>query len=356
MENTITVLKINNLPYIYGNTPPDSVPIMIDIENKDIIHADIIKSVSEKIANGSKTISLNSGDVLYLSPKLTIPRDKLKVFADKENIKITRDPSKADYIIASSHTMDAIFESKSYYVSTIREIATLLRNTPVFKKECVDAIITEFTQQFPDEHVVYLTGNGVWRLCNMLPTYPKYVSIVLLREEKYKNIVEKMASENIIYDQESILSNINGDSIIIDKNIYTQLCDLFMSSDKDNTVLAMELISNCQYKESIAWLTLLFYKHSSRMEKSHTKTHVNFKSLMNYMGISSLRHAVRVDDCFDILLSKDLVTEENVQILSESILQDVSLSRYRHVRVNEICLSDEINKKLGRIVKYAHHD
>jgi hypothetical protein len=48
--------------------------------------------------------------------------------------------------------------------------------------------------------------------------------------------------------------------------------------------LAMEIMANSKYVESLIYLELLFYRYAGRISDRHTKNHVNFKSLLGYLG------------------------------------------------------------------------
>jgi hypothetical protein len=71
-----------------------------------------------------------------------------------------------------------------------------------------------------------------------------------------------------IYDEAELLKYINGpDAVIIDSVMFEQLSDMFNSSDNDNHILAMEIMANSNYIDSLLYLEMLFKEYSGEMPK-----------------------------------------------------------------------------------------
>ncbi len=60
---------------------------------------------------------------------------------------------------------------------------------------------------------------------------------------------------------------------------------MFKSSDKDNHIMAMEIMANSNYVESALYLLLLLEEYGHRIADCNTKNHVNFKSMVSYFGL-----------------------------------------------------------------------
>jgi hypothetical protein len=115
---------------------------------------------------------------------------------------------------------------------------------------------------------------------------------------------------------------INGDdAVTITNEVYTQLREMFKSSDRDNHIMAMEIMANSNYVESALYLLMLLEEYGHRIADCNTKNHVNFKSMVSYFGLR-----VRDVDCLDPddvskkLTSLGLLTTEWLNILLESRL------------------------------------
>jgi len=81
-------------------------------------------------------------------------------------------------------------------------------------------------------------------------------------------------------------------------------------------VMAMEIMANSNYLDSILFLEMLFFHHNYQIDNSRTKNHVNFKSLRNYLnrGVYSNNH---IDDTFRSLLSFDKLDQNALNFIMD---------------------------------------
>lgn len=96
---------------------------------------------------------------------------------------------------------------------------------------------------------------------------------------------------------------------------------MFKSSDKDNHIMAMEIMANSNYVESALYLLMLLEEYGHRIADCNTKNHVNFKSMVSYFGLR-VRDVDNLDpdDVSKKLTSLGLLTTEWLNILLESRL------------------------------------
>jgi hypothetical protein len=103
-------------------------------------------------------------------------------------------------------------------------------------------------------------------------------------EEEYAEAYNGMQGKPI-YNETELITNINGDdSTIIDEEVFQQLKNMFESSDSDNHILAMEIMANSHYEKSVLYLQMLLSDYNYQISNSHTKNHVNFKSMLSYFN------------------------------------------------------------------------
>jgi len=127
---------------------------------------------------------------------------------------------------------------------------------------------------------------------------------------------------------------------------------MLTSSDLDNRVLAMEIMANSKYKESLIYLEILCYKYGNLMAYSHTKTHVNFKSLIQYLNKYHDLNT-NIDDVVKSLVSKNQFTSENINILLSYASGDILSKGDTNVfTVKSITLNSEYSEKLNENYKY----
>ena len=126
---------------------------------------------------------------------------------------------------------------------------------------------------------------------------------------------------------------------------------MFQSSDTDNHLMAMEIMANCNYKESMLYLALLFFHHhDAQMYYVKSKNHVNFKSLKNYMGIGRHFHT-HVDTVIGILKNNNCLDKNALGVImdefKEYFYEHNGSSRYIKPKSFEleVDVSEEINLK-----------
>jgi hypothetical protein len=103
----------------------------------------------------------------------------------------------------------------------------------------------------------------------------------------------------------------------------------------------MEILANCKYSASLPYMLLLFKDFSGYMYNSSTKNHVNFKSLVNWLG-GNIFHRNNIDDLCDILKDKGQLTPDKLDIFLNHSHQDI-LDRgdTRYFKVKTITLDEE---------------
>lgn len=123
-----------------------------------------------------------------------------------------------------------------------------------------------------------------------------------------------------IYLQDEILNQLNTGNLIINEKKYRELRAFGETGDKDNMVLMMELMANSDYEKSVAYLIFLLREFGRNIYRYPEVDHVNFKSLLNFLGIPKKKLEQRWD--FNInyiatLLKKHKVfTKNNVMMLT----------------------------------------
>jgi hypothetical protein len=97
----------------------------------------------------------------------------------------------------------------------------------------------------------------------------------------------------------------------------------------------MEIMANCHYDKSLLYLELLFCDHSYKINDTKTKSHVNFKSLLSFLG-KSYGYSTNVDDIMSSLKKHNKFTKENLDIILKlhgDVIQNRGDSEYFKVKV-----------------------
>ena len=301
------------------------------------------------------------GDKLYFLPGVNIPRIKLKDLATKFGIRTVRDVSEANVIFGSSKTKDKMtgYTWKYKIPTTLVQLffETYKNDMDDYQFSKIDNALEFYTEEYilTDWSTARnFTDNDLpqWNSYSAQPQYVDYHSKSRSSSEhvhevnkEYIHLYELIKGREII-DESCLLDQLNGDdAVIIDADMFTQLSTMFNSSDDDNHILAMEIMANSKYKESLLYIEMIFKNHSYSIGNCHTKNHVNFKSLLSYLGKNNRYIDTSLDDIMESLISKKVLTKDKVDILLENYGHEINnrgdstYFKVQTITVNEDTLS-----------------
>ena len=287
------------------------------------------------------------GDTIYLLPGVNIPRMKLKDLALNLGIRVVRDPAKATVIFSGKSSVGKLTTSTWYYFA---DAETILENV---KKMCKD-------NYYIDKLETAISSTGATRVCSgwsdMRNTLCNgaidiYASQYLFGiEAEYLDTYDAIQGKSI-YCESELITNINGDdSTVIDYEVYQQLKSMFQSSDDDNHVLAMEIMANSHYENSILYLLMLISEFHYTISNTHTKNHVNFKSMLAYFNwVPRQVGSQDADDIIKIIDGKGLLTLDMIKILYKEYTGDIhrNIAYDQVFEIKEITIQQDYLDKLG---------
>jgi hypothetical protein len=334
-------MSITKLPFIAL-----AVDIQRDEYNKLIVgdvsvsSTDVLNVVSKKSYN-EKVHGLNFNtskwtpqmkDKIYFMKGCTVPRIKLKDLSVKYKIRTTTDLSTATVVVGSDRAGEKLFKNtwthkvpaKTFF-ATIEALKELSPDFDNYYVNQIDDILqgfdrdelTEIAVDWPTARWCQPTNSnngplGEATLKKLGLTKDQFKASSMMYTNSNDNlwtisndnldIYDQVKTKNII-EQNALLEVVNGDdSVLIDLDTYQNLRNMFKSSDSDNHVMAMEIMANANYLESLLFLEMLFFHHSSEIDSCRTRNHVNFKSLKNYLGRGAYSNT-HIDGVFTSLLS-----------------------------------------------------
>jgi len=312
-------------------------------------NVDIIEGLEDSVSTfvNSKGYVPTKGDTIYLLPGVNIPRMKLKDLALNLGIRVVRDPEKATVVFSGKSSVGKLTTSTWYYFA---DANTILENV---KKLCSD-------QYYIDKLETAISSTGAARvcsdwsdmrntLCNGDPTIYESQYIYGI-EPEYIDTYNAIQGKPI-YCESELITNINGDdSTVIDYDVYKQLKSMFQSSDDDNHILAMEIMANSHYENSVLYLLMLLSDFSNVISNTHTKNHVNFKSMLAYFNwIPRNISSQSADDIIKIIDGKGLLTLDMIKILYKEYTDDIHRSiAYDEVfEIKEVTIKQDYLDKLN---------
>ena len=338
------------------------------VENNRLTEVDIKIETTNYFDPSIDTFNINQngytpmkGDKLYFLPGVNIPRIKLKDLATKFGIRTVRDVSEANVIFGSSKTKDKMtgYTWKYKIPTTLVQLffETYKNDMDDYQFSKIDNALEFYTEEYilTDWSTARnFTDNDLpqWNSYSAQPQYVDYHSKSRSSSEhvhevnkEYIHLYELIKGREII-DESCLLDQLNGDdAVIIDADMFTQLTTMFNSSDDDNHILAMEILANSKYKESLLYIEMLFKNHSYSIGNCHTKNHVNFKSLLSYLGKSNRYIDTSLDDIMESLISKKVLTKDKIDILLENYGHEINnrgdstYFKVQTITVNEDTLS-----------------
>ena len=120
-----------------------------------------------------------------------------------------------------------------------------------------------------------------------------------------------------IYFETDILKYLNEDQIVIDSEKYEELRSFGRAEDKENLVLLTELMANSDFDKSFVYLLLLLKEFGSQIAAIKAVDHINFKSLLSYLGINKKEIiTLELKGLTDTLRKHKKFTRDNVQRVS----------------------------------------
>ena len=343
-----------NFDYTYSDTTLDNFDVRIETTNYFDPSSDAFNIVKNEYIP-------MKGDKLYFLPGVNIPRIKLKDLATKFGIRTVRDVSEATILFGSSKTKDKMtgYTWKYKIPTTLVQLffETYKNDMDDYQYSKLENALEFYTEEYilTDWSTARnFTDNDLpqWNSYSQQPQYTDYHSKSRSSSEhvhevnkEYIHLYELIKGREII-DESCLLDQLNGDdAVIIDADMFTQLTTMFNSSDDDNHILAMEIMANSKYKESLLYIEMLFKNHSYTIGQSNSKNHVNFKSLLSYLGKANRYIDTSLDDIMESLISKKVLTKDKVDILLENYSEEIknrgdsTYFKVQTITVNEDTLS-----------------
>jgi len=343
MINLKRYLKIKD---IITDDDDDTIIKSFEYELIDGLHSDS-KTESYKSIISKRYIPKN-GDVIYFAPDCTVPRFKLKSLCDTHNISVSKTADKANTIFISPDTINRAFNYQyclEINISCFIEIVDAL--FPAGTTEAID--IKTFIEDHQPEYVIfdrYLVPDPSIIMDIIHKNYKDdygmkpYAGVYIYDTEAAQYLKFDITSDPRIHGEDQIIKFLNKENVM-DRESYENVRSLFESTDKGNHMLAMEIMANCDYIKSAAYLLLLVSEYSTHMSNCASKNHVNFKSFLKFFDISVGRSFTLTDILYTLKKCK-LATIDNMHFIINTKKEDLLSSETdEHFVVKNIVPNDE---------------
>ena len=258
----------------------------------------------------------SKGDKIYFLPGVSVPRVKFKNVCVEYGIKTIRDVDQANVIFASKKSLIDMSTYEWRYQCKTKSFKDLIAkyesNIDGHDLEKIKSALEFYDNEFIA--IDYNLNDWIKKLNSNNDSF-NYSNKLHIIKEECVDIFNSLKNKQI-FDESCVINVLNGeDATEINEDMYNHLAEMFKSSDTDNHVLAMEIMANSKYVESLIYIEILFYKYSRIISEKHTKKHVNFKSLISYLGKDKTYLDTNIDDIAKSLIDKDQFTEDNINII-----------------------------------------
>jgi len=290
----------------------------------DILTGNFDTEVTDLFNLVKKPYTPSKGDKIYFLPGVNIPRVKFKNVCVEHGIKTIRDIEQATVIFGSKKSLCDITTSHWSYKCKTSDFKDFIKlyeaDIDNHSLEKIENALEYYDQEFIA--IDYNLKDWVSNKVSGGNSFPYSERLSMIKDD-YVNLFNSLLDKEIL-DESCVMNVLNGeDATEIDKEMFKHLSEMFESSDNDNHVLAMEIMANCKYVESLIYLEMLFYKYAGRIADKHTKNHVNFKSLLGYLEKDKSYLGTDIDDIAKSLENKDQFTTDKLEIIMEYLSKDI---------------------------------
>jgi len=305
----------------------------------------------------------SKGDKLYFLPGVNVPRIKLKDLALQHGIRTVRNIDDATHIFAAKNTKDKITSGQWRYSLDLKDFNAIMEDENIYIDDRYRENIRQVLEFNTEDKVLFSYSelndikhgdNEQLKLYGDKINSSKWFNTI---DEEHSDLAHKMIGATV-YDEMAILKHINGDdATIIDEAMFNQISDMFESNDKDNHVLAMEIMANSNYTESLLYLEMLFKEFSYTIADTHTKNHVNFKSLIGFLKKQKNYLGTDLDDIVSSLIDKGVLTADKLDVLMRKYSDEIgNRGDTDYFKVKTVTVSEELLKQLNTNYVYEHVD
>ena len=243
-----------------------------------------------------KSFSIN-GKTIYRFPNLSLPTQKVDLLKEKENIKVVRDPNKADIHVISYKFLRNIFDFRWESAISFVDFFNVIKlgvEQGLFSQECTEELKLIIKNADKDSYVSlkknysYHNNSHVIKWNNkfndIIDKYRNDYNKIVILEEKNKKTYEDFvnSSAEIVYDTD-ILDIIDSELAVLEDDQYDNIIAMIKSSDRDNRTLGVEMLANSNIEKSFNIVSDLYWWHYDFIKDTNNWNSVNVKSLRNRM-------------------------------------------------------------------------
>ena len=333
-----------------------------DVEDKKIVWREVyFKDIKDIEPNFIHEYKPTPGDRIYIFPNSSVPRFKLKSFCDKHNVSISKTKDKANILVADP---DKVLESitinrtwtehhiyKEPLLKVLRNLSDSMTNgltqAILNSPENTFLLGRDFTKFLKEKlYFKFISEDDVEDAIkeglpapevNYVYDYSSAPMVSASSEADYVSF-----TNTTFYHQDALNAVISEENIVINEELYQGFNSLLNSKNDEDHQIAMEGMANSNYKESMAYILLLFYEYNNEFTNHPSKHHVNFKSLVKYLNLP-YRWTIDIDYIVKVLREKEVLTSANMAVvMKEAKKHVIENGETTCFKVTDVAPSDDI--------------
>lgn len=230
----------------------------------------------------TSTQSLVAGDKVFIMPGVTIPRYKIRETGKEIGFDIVRNHTKATKIVFNKkQVVDETIDRRNEMGIEIAEMKKILDHYGITSPELDDPEAGDYVII---EWSLYRGLSGVHNYVTQsnstsLGLDTNHFYTYRFKEDAYEQLInDLLANTNVIISDKDVMKQCNG-SQPLNSESYARLVSMFSSTQ--NQEIALELLCNCDYDQSMVYILKLISKFDIRSMPG--TNHVNYKAFRQYM-------------------------------------------------------------------------
>ncbi|NQY43060.1 MAG: hypothetical protein HRT87_06955 [Legionellales bacterium] len=243
-------------------------------------------SAAEKLKKAafkfSKNVDLQDKSI-FRFPKLALPRNKVNLLKDKYNLKVVRDYKKADYNVVSENYLTSQFTRSWLTVMRLDQLLERIKEHSAHYDKSIVTFLEEKRKELgnilikPEAHSYY-RGDADYRKA------VGFYRMITGRRAYYiqsLDVFKLIKLNNLVLDSELSLKTSDGLATLTEEH-FDVIDQMINSSNETDQIMALEMMSNCDFVKSHAIIVYLVSKYSDRIKDFKNYNSVNVKTLREY--------------------------------------------------------------------------
>jgi hypothetical protein len=324
--------------------------ISVDSINKNVLNLNTFYMLSDRTID-LKEILVPKGrfyvptpkDKIFFDKNCTVPRAKIRGFLENNKVAITRDHDKAQAIFVNLSEIKNIVETVHGYKFTAKELYDTLFALGYRGDVMVRANL--LVEHDPEAIIFFNTWTGsLWNnRTSSLCTLPeqayndfmadRYEYIGSMKPTEYESFMYFLDNKDRLYNQDDLIKQ-STTVLKMSQEQFISIKRLFESNDVDNHKIGIEILNNCSYATSAAYILLLLREFGNEILNCNTSNHVAFKALLNFFGLTRRdlqynhynKNSFSLDKIMSLLQTRTLLTQEAIDIIHAKAVEEIKAS------------------------------